>query len=463
MRHPFARWIARRALRWFYREFHIVGAERIPVTGPVLLVGNHPNDLPDILFGLLATRRPVRYVATAAAATSIAVRWVYEGMRVIPVMRVKDARKLRQRGVDMAEANRVAFTRVTDALASGDIVGVYPEGGVFDGPGIGPIRSGVARLALESCMSGAVSDIRIVPIGVQYEVPSEPGSDVVVVVGAAVNLDRWLETAPERPHHAFTVELRRMLESVSRTAITAADVEVRDRFLAAAGGALAAGGPGQMPPIVAGTPLHSTWPAVLAEPGVREAVDHVGALVERAGGRARSARDCARVMREAMHPNGNGNGNGTVAASSPPAVLLALRAPFALVAAALHVPALRFIWWLSKRISLVASDRAARAIVPGFYLIFAWYALLGALLAWGMRLAAWSWLIIVPVIVLFIRLLPRLGDFAVASYHDWAGLRMARRVHRWAEGDRAAVRASMHTLQAACASHTHGPEVSILA
>src|SRR5688500_3437116 len=137
MAHGFVRWVGRRAIRWFYREIHIVGAERIPSAGPVLLVGNHPNDLPDVLLGYLATPRPVRYVATAAAATSILVRWMYRGLGVIPVTRVKDARKLRQRGTDMAAANRTAFGLVTDALAKHDIVGVYPEGGVYSGPGLG--------------------------------------------------------------------------------------------------------------------------------------------------------------------------------------------------------------------------------------------------------------------------------------------------------------------------------------
>lgn len=452
MRHPFARWIARRSLRWFYRESHIVGAERIPASGPVLLVGNHPNDLPDVLFGLLATDRPTRYVATAAAATSIAVRWVYTGMRAIPVTRVKDARALKQRGADMAAANRVAFSQVTDALAAGDIVGVFPEGGVYDGPGIGPIRSGVARLALDSSISGSIKGIHVVPIGLQYEAGSEPGSDVLVHVGAPLSLDEWLATAPERPHRAFTVELRRLLESVSRTAVTAGEIVVRDRLLAAAAAALyrakvAAGARGSAP-IVVGIPLDAGWPTLLAEPGVAEAVDIVCDAVVKADGRPVSARDCARVM--------------LAASSDSPRFpfALVLRAPFALVAALLHVLPLRGIWGLAKRISPLTSDRAARAIVPGFYLMFAWYALLGALLAAGLMAAEWSWLVVVPASLLFMRLLPRLGDFAVAWYHEWSGHRLAQRVARWPEHDRAAIRLSMHTLQRACASHIHGPEVS---
>lgn len=452
MRHPFARWIARRSLRWFYREIHIVGAERIPASGPVLLVGNHPNDLPDVLFGLLATDRPTRYVATAAAATSIAVRWVYTGMRVIPVTRVKDARMLKQRGADMAAANRVAFSQVTDALAAGDIVGVFPEGGVYDGPGIGPIRSGVARLALDSCISGVVSDISIVPIGMQYEAGCQPGSDVLVHVGAPLSLGAWLASAPERPHRAFTVELRRLLESVSRTAITASEIVARDRLLAAAGAARYVAniesGARRVAPIVSGIPLDAGWPTLLAEPGVAEAVDNVCDAAAKAGGRPVSARDCARVMMAASQP----------APGFPTA--LVLRAPFALVAALPHALPLRGIWWLAKRISPLPSDRAARAIVPGFYLMFAWYALLGALLAAGLAATGWSWLVMLPASLLFVRLLPRLGDFAVAWYHEWSGHRLAQRVARWPEHDRAAIRLSMRTLQQACASHIHGPEVS---
>ena len=32
------------ALRWFYREIEVIGMERLPVEGPMLLASNHPND-----------------------------------------------------------------------------------------------------------------------------------------------------------------------------------------------------------------------------------------------------------------------------------------------------------------------------------------------------------------------------------------------------------------------------------
>ena len=263
-----------------------------------------------------------------------------------------------------------------------------------------------------------------------------------------------------------------MLESVSRTAITAADVVARDRLLAAVGGTLALHSTrnSHVPPIAASAFLHATWAALLAEPAVAAATETICVATLRARGRAVSARDCAQVM-YAASASAHGSSNGLTAArhatetASLPRLLprLLLRAPFALLAAALHLPALRGIWWLSRKLSQVPSDRAARAIVPGFYLMFAWYALLAMLLAFGLRVAGWSWLVVLPMTLLFIRLLPRLGDFAVASYHEWSGFRLAARVRRWSEQDRAAIRESMHTLESACASHIHGPEVSSLA
>ena len=108
----FIRWISRRALRWFYRELRFVGRGRIPAQGPVLLIGNHPNDLPDVLAGFFTTPRAVRYVATISATTLPLAAATYRGLGVIPVMRVRDVRKMRARGVDVAQVNTVAFAMV---------------------------------------------------------------------------------------------------------------------------------------------------------------------------------------------------------------------------------------------------------------------------------------------------------------------------------------------------------------
>jgi 1-acyl-sn-glycerol-3-phosphate acyltransferase len=457
MLHPLVRWISRRALRWYYRDLSIVGAERIPSAGPVLLIGNHPNDLPDVLIGYLATTRPVRYVATSAAATSVMVRWTYEGLAVIPVTRVRDARKMKARGVDMAAANRVAFQRVTDALAGGDLIGVFPEGGVHAGPGIGPIRSGVAKLALESTVDGSVTGMTVVAIGIQYEAPESPESDVIAMIGEPVSLDDWLASAGDRPHAAFTVELRRMLEAVSRTAITATEAAERDRVVAAVGASIAE--PGERPMAAAHRALVS-WHRLAQDPDAAASIAALCDQTARAGGRGESAADCRRVIDAAVGRGG---------ANLPHLILLA---PLATVGLALHAIPFALSRWISGKVSETASDRVARTIVPGLYLMLVWYAVLALLLALALRTSsrtspdlAVRWPPALAVMT-FVLLLPRLGDLAVVWRRELRAFRLERRVRRLSEDERAAIRTSAHTLHAAHAarvSHLHGSAVSVLA
>ena len=451
--HPLVRWIGRRALRWFYRDLVIVGAHRIPPAGPLLLIGNHPNDLPDVLIGFLATARPVRYVATSAAATSLLVRWTYRGLGVIPVTRVRDARKMRARGVDVSTANRVAFQRVTGALATGDVIGVFPEGGVHAGPDIGPIRSGVAKLALESTLAGTVTGVHVVALGVQYEAPDTPESDVLAVVGEPLSIDRWLETAPDRPQAAFTLELRRMLEATSRTAITAVEAVERDRTLAAMGASVIAE-PNESP-MEAAHRVHAAWHRLRLDPANVQAVDTLCDGTGDAGGRPTSAADCQRVIQAA---------SGASRDNLPRLIALA---PLAATGLVLHAPAFAASRWISERVSEAPSDRAARTIVPGLYLMFVWYALLAALLALGLRrftdAAASSLPLVLVLVAGFVLMLPGLGDLAVAWRRELRAYQLDRRVRRLPESQRAAIRTSAHTLRAAWVSHLHGFAVSALA
>ena len=136
----FIRWLSRRVLRWCYREIRFVGTEQIPARGPVLLYGNHPNDLPDVLAGFFTTTRQVRYVATISATVLPLAASTYRGLGVIPVTRVRDVRKMKALGVDVSTVNRSAYDAVIEAFGAGDVVGVFPEGGVIDSSKVGVLR-----------------------------------------------------------------------------------------------------------------------------------------------------------------------------------------------------------------------------------------------------------------------------------------------------------------------------------
>jgi 1-acyl-sn-glycerol-3-phosphate acyltransferase len=152
----------------------------------MMLFGNHPNDLPDVLAGYFTTERQLRYVATIAGTTMPLAAAVYRVLGVIPVTRIRDVRKMREKGVDVAVVNQSAFEVVREAFLAGDAIGAFPEGGVQDSSEIGKMRYGVAKMALESLDDVRGNDITMVAFGLQYEAPQTMRSDVSVVVGHAV-------------------------------------------------------------------------------------------------------------------------------------------------------------------------------------------------------------------------------------------------------------------------------------
>src|ERR687883_270594 len=107
------RWVARVALGWFYRDVELLGAERLP---------------------------------RAAAAAAVGGR----GAAPDPARNVE------------------AFRAVVGALRRGGAVLVFPEGISHDRPELAPLKTGVARLALDAHAEG-VRELVIVPIGIIFE------------------------------------------------------------------------------------------------------------------------------------------------------------------------------------------------------------------------------------------------------------------------------------------------------
>ncbi len=210
MLYAFLAWCARHAMRWCYRDVQVAGT--VPPTGPVLLAVNHPNDLADVCALLAHVPRRITFVANVTAAEQPLVGFVYDRLGVVPVHRVRDARKARARGQDSAEANRSAFARVRDVLAAGGCVCVFPEGGVHAGPRLGTLRTGLARMALHA--RSGIPGLAIVPVGLCYEAPMRLRTRVFLEAGAPLAMDTWAPDPPALPDVQLTAEIGARLQAV---------------------------------------------------------------------------------------------------------------------------------------------------------------------------------------------------------------------------------------------------------
>lgn len=159
------RLVAGTALRWYYREVAIVGAERIPERAPLLVVVNHPNALVDALVVGWLVRRRIRITAKAVLFDHAALGAFLRTMGVIPLRRASDELKRRRAAGRASEAgqpaaspdpsrNADAFAAILEALDGGAAVLIFPEGKSHDDPSLAPLKTGPARIALAARDAG---------------------------------------------------------------------------------------------------------------------------------------------------------------------------------------------------------------------------------------------------------------------------------------------------------------------
>jgi len=118
-------------------RFRVEGAERVPAVGPAVVVAAHRSWLDPVCVGG-ALPRPIRFLIMERVYRHWWARWFYDAMDSIPV----------RAGVEPITV--AALRGALRALQRGELIGVFPEGGVLpDGP-LGEVQPGAAMLAVRS-------------------------------------------------------------------------------------------------------------------------------------------------------------------------------------------------------------------------------------------------------------------------------------------------------------------------
>jgi 1-acyl-sn-glycerol-3-phosphate acyltransferase len=157
---------------------------RVPRTGPVLLVANHPNSLLDPAMVAVAAERPVRFLAKSTLFSDASVGWLMRAAGAIPVFRQQDDPTQMARNDD-------TFRAVFEALAAGAAVGIFPEGISHSRPSMAPIKTGAARIALGAAHA-ARGAFPVIPVGLMLRSKGVFRSRAMLIVGAAVS---WADLA----------------------------------------------------------------------------------------------------------------------------------------------------------------------------------------------------------------------------------------------------------------------------
>jgi glycerol-3-phosphate O-acyltransferase / dihydroxyacetone phosphate acyltransferase len=154
------RGLFRLVLAVFYRRVEVVGAERIPASGGLIVAANHHNSVVDAMILLAVVQRRLRTLANAPLFEHWLVGPFLRLLGALPVHRRKEA------GNDPRK-NEALFAETTRTLREGGGIVIFPEGRTQPEPVLLELRTGTARMLL----AAAPSEVALVPVGLVFEKP----------------------------------------------------------------------------------------------------------------------------------------------------------------------------------------------------------------------------------------------------------------------------------------------------
>lgn len=181
----------------YFRKLRVVGIKNIPSKDPVIYAINHQNALLDALVVHSVSWRNPFFLTRADIFKSGLVDKFLRGIKMLPIYRIRD-------GFDSIKKNDVIFEASKDILMNGGVVGIFPEGSHNLRHRLRPMKKGIARIAFmaeEAANFGL--NVKIVPIGIQYESHFSPNGRTLVTYGKPINVADYQQIFEEDPNKAF--------------------------------------------------------------------------------------------------------------------------------------------------------------------------------------------------------------------------------------------------------------------
>lgn len=176
------------AMRIFYRRWQVVHYNKAEETGSILFSANHQNAFMDPLVILQSQSRiPVFLTQAAIFKSSSFVRWFFNLLYMLPIYRQRD-------GVNTLVKNEEIFIKCQNYLLEGiHPIGIFTEGTHSLKRTIRPLKKGICRLAFETLERNPDLDVKIIPVGLNYNDHIAFQTEVLIVFGEPIPVKPYFE------------------------------------------------------------------------------------------------------------------------------------------------------------------------------------------------------------------------------------------------------------------------------
>lgn len=185
----------------FLGRLTVIGREHIPATDPVIVAPLHRSRWDALIIpyavGHWVSGRDLRFMVMLEEMQGL------QGWLI---------RQLGGFSVDIRRPRASSLEHSVELLKKGEMLVIFPEGGIFRDDIVHPLKRGIARIALEVKVQQPKSGLKILPISIRYSQPYPSWkTDVTVNIGPALSLADY-ETEPiKASSEQLTQDLQQIL------------------------------------------------------------------------------------------------------------------------------------------------------------------------------------------------------------------------------------------------------------
>lgn len=214
--------LARRVvLPFYFGKIEVTGQENLPKTGPVILAPTHRSRWDAILVPYAAGRgvtgRDLRFMVTADEVKGIQ-GWFIRRLGGFPV--------------NTKHPTIASLRHGLEVLQNGEMLVIFPEGGIFRDNQVHPLKPGLGRLAIQAEMSQPELGVQVVPIALDYgEAYPTRGCDVKIQIGKPLKMSDYVRGAAKQDARRFTADLEAALKALAGE--TGETIEAKQKWISA--------------------------------------------------------------------------------------------------------------------------------------------------------------------------------------------------------------------------------------
>ncbi|WP_107666309.1 1-acyl-sn-glycerol-3-phosphate acyltransferase [Cyanothece sp. BG0011] len=199
--YPLGAWIV---LPLYFGRITIKGQEHIPETGPVIIAPTHRSRWDALIIpyavGRMVSGRDVRFMVTSSEMEGIQ-GWFIRRLGGFPV--------------DVKRPGPSSLEHSVEVLKQGEMLVIFPEGGIFRDTEVHPLKRGVARIALEVESQQPGCGMKILPVAIEYSQPFPSwGTDVTVNIGSPLDVATYDITTMKRSSEKLTQDIESDLKEI---------------------------------------------------------------------------------------------------------------------------------------------------------------------------------------------------------------------------------------------------------